>query len=192
MANKIVDFFGSVQTKSNKQFKKRNEVYLDLSMISEKRSNSGHKEKLLFTEMEHINDQQKGIHIEQEEFNMISLNTRPKEVGKYKVQKDVNVKAVQNSLHNIFTWRLGERILLPQFGNSLYKYLYEGILPHNVEQIIAEIKAVTSIWEPRIRIIDIINASTINDTEDNTVLLDIVYVIPGLSEEQFTYSIKRK
>jgi len=48
---------------------------------------------------------------------------------KYRLGKLVNVKAVTNSIHNIFTWTPGERILNPEFGSRLKKYLYEGIIP---------------------------------------------------------------
>ena len=47
----------------------------------------------------------------------------------YKVEKSLNVKAIFNSLRNIFTWIPGERILLPEFGSRLRSLLYEGITP---------------------------------------------------------------
>ena len=53
--------------------------------------------------------------------------------GQYKISKDVNVKAVFNSLHNIFTWIPGENILFPDFGSRLRKMLYEQITEQNVE-----------------------------------------------------------
>jgi phage baseplate assembly protein W len=43
-------------------------------------------------------------------------------------------------LHNIFTWRPGERVLNPEFGSRLYQLLYEGIIPETEEQIVAEIR----------------------------------------------------
>ena len=107
---------------------------------------------------------------------------------RWRVSKLVNVKAVQSSIHHIFTWTPGERIINPEFGNRLKIYLYEGITDYNVEQIKSEIMQCVSMWEPRANIVDIIDASTIEDTEDNTVHLEIVYTIPSLSNEQFRYS----
>ena len=107
---------------------------------------------------------------------------------RWRVSKLVNVKAVQSSIHHIFTWTPGERIINPEFGNRLKIYLYEGITDYNVEQIKSEIMQCVSMWEPRANIIDIIDASTVEDTEDNTVHLEIVYTIPSLSNEQFRYS----
>jgi len=105
-----------------------------------------------------------------------------------KVQKNVNVKAVQRALDNIFTWYLGERILLPEFGSRLRSLLYEGITPMTEERIVAEIHRCVTEWEPRASIVKIYNVSTIDDTEDNTIHLQVVFTIPGLDDEQYTYS----
>lgn len=105
-----------------------------------------------------------------------------------KVQKNVNVKAVQKALDNIFTWYLGERILLPEFGSKLRTLLYEGITPITEERIVAEIHRCVSEWEPRASIVKIQNVSTVDDTEDNTIHLQVVFTIPQLDDEQYTYS----
>ena len=102
--------------------------------------------------------------------------------------KDVNVRAVFNSLRNIFTWIQGERVLLPDFGSRLRYYLYEGITPENKEQIAAEIKGVCLKWEPRVNIIRVTPVDSVDDAEDNTVQIDIIFTIPSLSDEQYKYS----
>lgn len=58
----------------------------------------------------------------------------------YKIARNINVKAVQQAIHNIFTWLPGERILEPEFGTKLRQYLYEGIVPKTEELINAEIR----------------------------------------------------
>ena len=105
-----------------------------------------------------------------------------------KVSKSVNVQAVKNSIRNIFTWIPGERILLPEFGSKLYSLLYEGITPLTEEQIIAEIRQCVSEWEPRVRVTEVVDVSTIEDHEDNTIHLEIRYIIPELSDEEYSYS----
>lgn len=126
-----------------------------------------------------------------EKYKDISMDAKPTiNNGKnsFSVDKSINVKAVRNSLRNIFTWVPGERILMPEFGSRLYTLLYEGITKLTEEQIIAEIRGCVTEWEPRAQIVDIINASTIDDTEDNTIKIDIVFTIPSLSNEQYIYS----
>lgn len=107
---------------------------------------------------------------------------------KWRVSKLVNVKAVQRSLHNIFSWIPGERILNPEFGSKLRYYLYQGITQENQSNIVSEIKYCVGTWEPRVEITKVVNASTQEDYEDNTVHLEILYKIPSLSEEQYNYS----
>ena len=107
---------------------------------------------------------------------------------KWRVSKLVNVKAVQNSLKNIFTWIPGERVLNPEFGSKLKQYLYQGIVPETSEQIVAEIKHCVSEWEPRVRVTEVVDVSTIEDHEDNTIHLEIRYIIPELSDEEYSYS----
>ena len=77
--------------------------------------------------------------------NSVSLSDK-------KIGNLVNVNAIKNSLHQIFTWIPGERILLPEFGSNLRKLLYEGITDFNVERIMAEIRHCISEWEPRVEI----------------------------------------
>jgi|SRR5574344_25612 phage baseplate assembly protein W len=111
-----------------------------------------------------------------------------KVAGKNKVCKDVNINAVKNSLYNIFTWKPGERVLLPEFGSKLYQYLYQGITDTNRESIVSEIRYVIQQWEPRVNIVEVVNATTDQDKDDNTVHLEIIYTIPSLSKEQYNYS----
>lgn len=108
--------------------------------------------------------------------------------SKFTVEKNINVKAIQQSIHNIFTWMPGERILNPEFGNTLHRLLYNGITEYNQEQIIAEIRRCISEYEPRVEFVEIRNVSTIDDTENNTIHLEIIYTIPSLNEEQYAYS----
>ena len=117
-----------------------------------------------------------------------SLNGGRLADNKWKVEKNANVKAIFGSLRNIFTWTPGERILLPEFGSRLRSLLYEGITQQTEERIATEIRSCVSEWEPRVTIVEIRNVSIVDDTEDNTIHLEVVFKIPRLSDEQYTYS----
>ena len=114
-------------------------------------------------------------------------NAEQRKKAHFKLQKNINVTAIKQAVHNIFTWTPGERILNPEFGSKLRSYLYEGITPYNQEQIMAEIRHCFTMWEPRAQLIKVVNLTDVNDAEDNTVRMDIVYAIPSLTDEQFTY-----
>lgn len=101
--------------------------------------------------------------------------------------KLVNVNAVKNSIKQIFTWIPGERIINPEFGSMLRKYLYEPITDENQERIVAEIKSCVLRWEPRAIVDRVVKATTVDDVEENTVKLDIYYRIKGLDDRQFMY-----
>ena len=105
----------------------------------------------------------------------------------YMVSKLVNVNAVKNSIRQIFTWIPGERIINPEFGSNLRKYLYEPITEENQERIVAEIRQCALRWEPRIIVDRVVKATTTDDVENNTVKLDIYYRIKGLNDKQFMY-----
>ena len=64
--------------------------------------------------------------------------------SRYKIAKINDVAATKNSLHNIFTWTPGQRILNPNFGSRLESLLYEGITEQNKDAIVAEIKSVAT------------------------------------------------
>lgn len=104
------------------------------------------------------------------------------------VANDVNIHAIFNSLHNIFSWIQGERILNPEFGSKLRHYLYEGITPENQEAIVAEVKGAVYKYEPRVSIQQVINVTNSNDIDNNTVRLDILFSVPSLSDQQYRYS----
>ena len=106
----------------------------------------------------------------------------------YAVGRLVDVQAVKNSLRQIFTWQPGERVINPEFGCRLRLLLYEGILERNVEAIVAEIQHCVTKWEPRVAISRVVNAGTVEDTENNTVRLDVYYRIKGLDGQEFVYS----
>lgn len=95
-----------------------------------------------------------------------------------------------NSIRNIFTWIPGERIINPEFGETVSRHLYQGITEFNVEQIMSTIRSLSSRWEPRVNIVDVFDASDVNDTEDNTVHIKIVFTIPSISDSQYEYSFR--
>lgn len=102
--------------------------------------------------------------------------------------RDIN--SIFNGLYQCFTWIQGERILLPEFGSKLKLLLYEGITDYNIEQINSEIRHCISEWEPRVTITDIVNMSTDEDAENNTVHLEILFIVPSLSNAQYAFPLE--
>lgn len=88
--------------------------------------------------------------------------------------------AVKQSLKNLFSFKPGEQILQPQFGNELYRYLYEPVISFTTEKIARTIKQMVERWEPRIQILDIpIEA----DEQQQCYYIQLNYFIPTLQIE---------
>ena len=185
MGNKVIKFGKSENTTADanipsKDISKVKEVYIDLSMIGKPN---------IKNKMPRITDQKYKLFCTLAQEHPNATKAMYRRLGPWATDTNINVRAVQGSLRNIFTWVPGERILNPEFGSKIRKLLYEGLTDYNVEQIVSEIRHCVSEWEPRVQIQNVINIGTVDDTEDNTVHLEVIYTIPGLSEEQYHYSL---
>ncbi len=204
MANKIISFGNNKKTIGEETNLDNHIIFKDISMTAKYINNTLYNQynppteftSILKTEAPNINealyDDIYTLFILQFRHDPLPTINKVKELLKkisiYNIDKLINIQAILNSLHNIFTWRPGERILNPEFGSRLYTLLYEGITPETEERIAAEIRSCISEWEPRVQIIEIRDISTIEETEDNTIHLEIVFIIPSLSDEQYKYS----
>ena len=88
----------------------------------------------------------------------------------------LNKQAIRQSIHNILSWRRGERILFPEFGNVTYEYIFENIGSEVVDKLKYDIGTMLSA-EPRISVTEIrINANI----DANEILITVQYWIPSL------------
>lgn len=108
---------------------------------------------------------------------------------KWRVAKKKDVDAVKGAVKNIFTWIPGERILLPEFGNTIRKYLYEGITDINSEQIVSECQMLMTKWEPRAVIDRIFKKDSIEEQENNQVSIIMIWHVAGLPETKYQQEI---
>ena len=51
-------------------------------------------------------------------------NREQRNKSHFKLEKNINVNAIKQSIKNIFSWIPGERIINPEFGSKLRSYLY--------------------------------------------------------------------
>ena len=107
----------------------------------------------------------------------------------YKVRELVNVDAIRNSLKQIFTWIPGERVINPTFGSNVRLYIYEQLTDLNQERITAEIRQCVTQWEPRVSIEKIQILTDVDDAENSTSRVQVVFKVIGLNDEQFSYVI---
>ena len=96
-------------------------------------------------------------------------------------------EAINNGINNIFLFNRGERIINPEFGNSLYKYLYEPITEDTAQLLGEEIKRLIKRWEPRIVVDGIIIAPMDDNPDTNTYQVTIKYHIPSLNAQNLSF-----
>lgn len=101
----------------------------------------------------------------------------------FKTFQDIN--SIRNGLKNIFTWRRGQRIILPEFGNVLYQYLYEPMTTEVLKNMQTEVVNMIQRWEPRVSIVKV---NLVPYPDDNEVMIQLTYVIPTLSNETIEFS----
>lgn len=89
-----------------------------------------------------------------------------------------DTQSVMNGIRNIFRWKKGQRIILPEFGNSLDNFLYEPITDLTAQNIYMEIKNMIDKWEPRA---NIKNINVIPDYDNNQYNVSVEIVIPTIS-----------
>lgn len=98
----------------------------------------------------------------------------------YSDNRDVN--AIRASLVNIFSWRQGERILDPQFGNILHSFIFEqmtNITKENIKKGVVKMIG----YEPRV---GILNVDVQYKSDIGQVNVQLQYNIPSLNVESIS------
>lgn len=96
------------------------------------------------------------------------------------VKANYDFDAIEGAIYNMFLFTQGERILRPDFGNSLYQFLYEPITPLTADRLAKEVRSMFTKWEPRVSIIGI---SVLPDEDNNTYRVIVAYSVPALEDK---------
>ena len=96
----------------------------------------------------------------------------------YDANFDLN--AIRQSIQNIFSWKQGERILDPLFGNVLEQFVYEPINSLSNDNMKLAIERMLK-YEPRMIVTAIDITSSDDETDRNELNVAITYDIPQLS-----------
>ena len=110
-----------------------------------------------------------------------------------KIDRLTDIVAVQNAMKNIFSWIPGERILDPEFGNSIRKFIYEGNTEVTAEKTIQEVQALVNKYEPRV-VLDSVgrdpNAISLEDQKENNELdIRVIYHVKGFPSQKYSVSL---
>lgn len=61
-----------------------------------------------------------------------------------------DLECIKESVRNMFHWRKGERVLLPEYGNPLLSLVDEPVNQFTEEKIRDSLEKAFSAWEPRV------------------------------------------
>ncbi|MFY0630368.1 MAG: GPW/gp25 family protein [Flavobacteriaceae bacterium] len=86
-----------------------------------------------------------------------------------------NEEDIESSLHILLTTRLGERVMLPEYGCNLEELLFEGLNRTLITYVVELIKTAILYHEPRIDVLEI----DISETEplEGKLIVEIDYRI---------------
>jgi phage baseplate assembly protein W len=96
----------------------------------------------------------------------------------------VDYEAIQNSINNMFLFAKGERIIQPEFGNSLYEYLYEPVNELTAKKLGQAILSMFEKWEPRVVISNIFIDPL---PDENTFYVEVEYSVPSIGNETLKF-----
>jgi hypothetical protein len=84
---------------------------------------------------------------------------------------------IKSNLINLLLTEVGERVMNPNFGCELRRFLFEGITDFNTEELSASLRNSISIFVPEITVTNIDVAPTSNINISNTIDLTISYYL---------------
>lgn len=196
MANVLIQFDSYKQQQTSQKTTNSSEIYTDLSLQSKYSPVTHHIGKSTVVNKDVLLDVGKdyntSLHVEGKNENkkFLSLSDIEKKQSSkliFKILRSVNIKAIQNSIENIFSFFPGERVLYPEFGSKLKLHIYNGITYFNQERIVAEIYSNLEQFDQRVIVDDIAIVTSDEDIDDNTVALRIFYHIDGLPDTHYSY-----
>lgn len=114
-------------------------------------------------------------------------NTKSNELFKTPQDKDLvalyDAGAIRVSLSNLFNTNNGERVLTPNFGLNLKKYLFLPVTSQNALLLGNEIKSGVTMWEPRVTVQQI---GVVTDAENNAYEITLIVSLNNLQNSSLT------
>jgi phage baseplate assembly protein W len=84
-----------------------------------------------------------------------SIGLGDRSVSSKDILVDTDVQAIKNSIRNIFSTRKGEKLLSPEFGCNLEKYLFNAVSDLGARAIGSDINEAITRYEPRVDVVKI-------------------------------------
>lgn len=117
------------------------------------------------------------VHLDMENNYKVRGNFSKSSTRLIDIKVSHDVEAVYNALTSIFGTVPGQRLLLPEFGCDMRRFIFEPISDGVAEGIGQSIKEAIERWEPRV-LIDMVSISP--KPADHVYIIELALVIPSL------------
>jgi len=98
-----------------------------------------------------------------------------------------DVEAIYQSLHSLFSTRLGQRLFNPEYGSELSSNLFELVDETTALAIFSEVVGAVERWEPRVRI-NYGQTQVIPVASENKFEVKLSFEISGNAGQQFEFT----
>ena len=106
---------------------------------------------------------------------------------KHPVTNDVVVSrdasAIKQAIQNLLLTNKGERLMNPEYGSDIRRYLFEPLDYGTANQITGNIKSTIDTFEPRI---SVLNLRALPNDDDNGFDVEMTYEIRGTDDPPVT------
>jgi phage baseplate assembly protein W len=102
--------------------------------------------------------------------------------GPYRLNKNIG-QVIKQNFKNLVLTSPGERIMIPEFGCGLRRFLFEGINGSTYDSIVTTINEQVQEYMPFISldIIKLLNQNDIPTMRANEIRITIEYSVPGIN-----------
>jgi uncharacterized protein len=104
----------------------------------------------------------------------ITLPIRLGNTGYFEQSFDT-LRQVKSNFINLILTRKGERVHQPEFGCDIHKYLFEQLIPENIEGARLSVVSAVAQWMPFLELTDFRLEATPENIDRNTLRLYVSY-----------------
>lgn len=91
------------------------------------------------------------------------------------ISRAIDSETIERSIELILGTAKGERLMRPDFGSDLHRFLFKPLSAINRSRMATTVKDALMAWEPRIRVLDI--KVEVNPQRPSTALIHIEYKV---------------
>ena len=112
--------------------------------------------------------------------------------GKGDYNKESGISLLRNNLEQLIQTEKGERVMIPQYGMSLKRFLFQPLTEELFTNIRQEVLTSITTWMPDVKVssIQVLESDDINIEGGMGLVINLVVVATELNNTTFTVGVK--